>query len=225
LDIQLLLTKALRTLRQDGLRGTVRRMLTQVKNDPSVDAFDLTYGTNTGGIEPLWKFNICSPNARFGTRYEATTEQELTSAVGFLQEDPNKFTFIDLGCGKGITLIVAAMLGFKKVIGVEFAPELVEVAKKNLTKMHISNAVVLNSDAADFSFPQGDTVVYLYNPFSEKVMRQVVTNLGQACSNKLYLIYKNPQCADIFEASGFLKRFGCPPAAPHMHIWSAHKPN
>jgi predicted RNA methylase len=50
-------------------------------------------------------------------------------------------------CGKGRPLIVAAAMGFKTVIGVEFVRELVEVARENLRKTR-SNATVVCADAA-----------------------------------------------------------------------------
>jgi len=107
------------------------------------------------------------------------------------------------------------------MIGVEFVDELVEVARTNLAKRQITNAVVLHVDAADFDFPDSDLVVYLYNPFSQEVLRKVVANLKAGCLKRLYVIYKGQQCAEIFDSCGFLTRFGNPPAARHIQIWSA----
>jgi SAM-dependent methyltransferase len=219
-DVQLLTLKIVQTLRQDGLLAALRKCLNNIRHDRSEDDFDLRYGTDTGGIEPLWKFKIGSQNARFGVRYEATQEEELADAVNYLHEDIHTFTFIDLGCGKGRTLLVASSLCFKKVIGVEFVAELAEIARTNLLKRRIANAVVVHADAADFQFPDSDTVVYLYNPFSQEVLQKVVANLRECCSKKLYVIYKAPQCAEVFDSSGFLRRFGNPPAAQHIQIWS-----
>jgi hypothetical protein len=44
------------------------------------------------------------------------------------------FTFIDLGSGKGRVLLMAAAYGFKRIIGVEFMPELHRVAEENIRK-------------------------------------------------------------------------------------------
>jgi SAM-dependent methyltransferase len=220
-DVQLLTLKIVQTLRRDGLRAALRKCINNIKHDRSADDFDLRHGTDTGGIEPLWKFKIRSPNACFGSRYEVTQEQELADSVNFLKEDLENFTFIDIGCGKGRTLLVAAKLGFKQMIGVEFAGELVEVARTNLAKRQIANAVVLHVDAADFDFPDSNLVVYLYNPFSQEVLRKVVANLKAGCSKRLYVIYKGQQCAEIFDSSSFLRRFGSSPTARHIQIWSA----
>ena len=171
--------------RQEGFLAAFRKCLSQFEPNRSADDFDLRYGIDTGGIEPLWKFKIHSPNAHLGSRYEVTQEQELADAVKFLNEDLQNFTFIDLGCGKGRTLQVASKLGFKQMIGVEFVHELVEIARTNLAKRQIANAAVLHVDAADFDFPDSNLVVYLYNPFSQEVLRKVVANLKAGCSKRL----------------------------------------
>lgn len=221
MDVQLLVVKIAQKLRQDGLRATFSKAFAYVTRSRTADDFDVKHGTDTGGFEPLWKFQISSPNRRFGFSYQATDEKELADAVNFLHEDPQNLTFIDLGCGKGRALLGAANLGFKQVIGVEFAHELAEIARKNLAKMRIASAVVVQTDAAEYRFPNSDMVVYLYNPFLQEVMQKVVANLRESLSGKLYVIYKVPKCAAIFDTSGFLTRLGSPPARAYIQIWKA----
>ena len=67
--------------------------------------------------------------------------------------------------------MLASSLGFKQVIGVEFAQELVEIA--NLAKMKVTSAIVEHLDAAEYRFPDRDLVVFLNNPFL-KVMEKVL---------------------------------------------------
>jgi SAM-dependent methyltransferase len=220
-NVRLLYRKTLQQIRQEGLRG-VFYAASKYLHRSAADDFDLRYGTDTSGLEPLWKLKVTSRNAVFGHSYDPTTEEELASAIRFLGEDPRAFTFVDLGCGKGRTLLVASKLGFKHVIGVEFARELVEIARTNLAKMGISNASVIHADATEFSFPEGELVIYLFNPFTEEVMRKVVANLRNSPAKKLYVIYTNPVCAAVFDSSGFLSRFGCPPARRYPQIiWVA----
>lgn len=221
MNVKLLATKIVQSLCKDGLRATLRKCLSHLEYDhSSKDDFDLRNGTDTGGIEPLWKFDIRSPNARFGASYQVTQEQDINHALDFLHEDLQTFTFIDLGCGKGRTLLVASDLGFKQVIGVEFASELVDIARFNLEKRRIVNAIVLHADAADFQFPDSDTVIYLYNPFSQEILQKVIANLRKQYSKKLYIIYKVPQYAEVLDTSGFLRRLGQPPTARDIQIWS-----
>lgn len=224
MDIRLLGAKIIQTYRRDGLAATVRKAFVALVRVRRTDDFDRRHGTDTCDIQLLWKFEIDSPNARFGARYQATDEQELADAVSFLHEPPQNFTFIDLGCGKGRTLLVASKLGFRQVIGVEFARELAKTARTNLAKMGIANAVVVDADAADFHFPDSDMVVYLYNPFTIEVMQEVLANLQKSKAKRLYVIYRVPECADLFDSSGFLHRFGSPPGRQDIQIWKASVP-
>jgi len=107
---------------------------------------------------------------------------------------------------------------------VEFVQELAEIAKQNLEQMGIKNAVVLQADAAQYRFPNSEIVVYLFNPFSEEVMLKVVDNLRGCLPKKLYVIYAAPQCAALFDESGFLTRLGCPPGRADIQIWGSGTP-
>ena len=51
----------------------------------------------------------------------------------------DKFNFIDFGSGKGRCLLMAGILGFKNVIGIEFAKDLCEWAKRN--KLSFQNII------------------------------------------------------------------------------------
>jgi SAM-dependent methyltransferase len=161
---------------------------------------------------PLWKLSISSPNARFGGRYHASEEWELAGALRVLNEDLGSFTFVDLGCGKGRSLLIASRMGFKRVIGVEFAAELAATARRNIQIMGVSNASVIDADAAEFSPPEDNLVAFLFNPFRNAVVRRVVGNLERPRAGKLYVIYSNPICAEAFDASRVLQRVGSAPA-------------
>lgn len=50
-----------------------------------------------------------------------------------LNLDWNSFTYLDLGSGKGKSLLMAAELPFARVIGVELSEKLVKAAQKNLS--------------------------------------------------------------------------------------------
>lgn len=73
------------------------------------------------------------------------------------------------------------------VVGVEFVPQLTAIAKENLKKKRITNAAVLRMDTAEYCFPPGDLVIYLFNTFNNHVMHKVIANLGRH-SKQLYVI-------------------------------------
>jgi SAM-dependent methyltransferase len=201
-----------RSLRERGIWGTLRKATEHLVRRQVLDDFDVKNGTDTSGIVPLWRLSIASPNARFGGRYHASEEWELAGALKVLNEDLSSFTFVDLGSGKGRSLLIAARMGFRRVIGVEFAPQLAATARRNIRIMGVSNATVIDADAAEFMLPEDDLVVFLFNPFRQTVVRRVVTNLEQSRAGRLYVIYSNPICAEAFDASQVLRRVGTAPA-------------
>lgn len=93
------------------------------------------------------------------------------------------YTFVDLGSGKGRVLFLAAEYPFRKIEGVEFARELHETAVDNIRRyrhptQRCRQIESLNADAADYAFPKGNLVVYLFNPFGPNVMEKVLSNLA-----------------------------------------------
>jgi hypothetical protein len=104
------------------------------------------------------------------------------------------FTFIDLGCGKGRVLLMASDYPFKKIIGVEFMPELHRAAQKNIAgysndRQRCRQIETLCMDARDFQFPLDPLVVYLFNPFSEPTLAQVLELLRRSLEQDPRLVY------------------------------------
>ena len=95
------------------------------------------------------------------------------------------------------------------------------MAARNLAVGGATNARVVHADAADFVFPDGDLVVYLYNPFSDAVLSRVLANLCKRGRGHVYIVYKAPRCAASIDASGSFERLDSPSAAPHIAIWQA----
>jgi len=226
-NVKLLAQKIVRSVRDDGVQKSLRKAPQYLRRSQrDVDDFDARHGTDTGGFEHIWQFSIQSDNARFGTHYRATSERDLVQALTAIPEDLGAFTFVDVGCGKGKTLMVAARLGFRSVIGVEFAPELAAIAGANVAKVGIGNALVVEGDAAAFTFPDDPLIVYFYNPFSPEVMRQVIDNLERSRTPLVYVVYKNPTYADsVLDASGFLNRFGRLDKTSNIQVWRSTRPD
>src|ERR1043166_8794173 len=108
------------------------------------------------------------------------------------------FTFIDLGSGKGRVLLMASEYPFKRIIGVEFMPELHRAAQENIPRyaserQQCRQIESICMDARDFVFPDGPLVVYLFNPFSESTFARVLENLRQSVQQAprpLYIAYR-----------------------------------
>ncbi len=111
------------------------------------------------------------------------------------------FTFLDLGSGKGRTLLMASDYPFQRIVGVELLPALNRIAVENLAlyEAQSQKCFALESICADgstFPLPDDPLVIYLFNPFSESVLSKALENISQSLFNNprpVYLLYHNPQ--------------------------------
>ncbi len=222
MNIGLLISKIGYSLRNEGVKGTLQRIFISF-HEKRADAFDIKYGTDTAGIIPLWRLSVPNKNAELGTRYQTIPEEMFRSSINRVVVDPASYVFIDLGCGKGRTLIVAAQLGFAQVIGVEFARELADVAEKNLRVLNIGNGIIIHGDAAEYDFPDSNFVLYMYNPFMADVMSEVIHRLENFCAKhprrRIFVIYHHPLFADVIDRAPFLQRLAATDGVTKELIW------
>jgi hypothetical protein len=149
-----------------------------------------------------------------GTPYFASQPYLFDEKMAALPIRFEDFTFIDLGSGKGRTLLMASDYFFKKIIGVEMMPELDLIAQGNLQdyqneKQRCFDLESLCLDAREFEFPAGPLVVYLFNPFPESVLTQVLEKLGeslQAAPREAWIAYRYPEHDVTVRAAGFAKQ-------------------
>jgi SAM-dependent methyltransferase len=124
------------------------------------------------------------------------------------------FTFIDLGCGKGRVLLMASAYPFKRIVGVEFMPNLVSAAQKNISgyssdRQRCRKIETLCMDARDFQFPSGPLVVYLFNPFSESTFAQVLENLHRSVEQMprpVYIAYRFTEFEGLLTQAVWLEK-------------------
>ncbi len=223
MNIGLLISKIGYSLRKVGVKGTLRRIFISFHNEKRADAFDLKHGTDTAGTIALWRLSVANKNAKLGFRYQPIQEDMFRSSINRLKIDPASYVFIDLGCGKARTLILAAELGFAQVIGVEFARELADVAEKNLRILNIANGTIIHGDAAEYNFPDSNFVLYMHNPFMADVMSEVIHRLENFCAKhprrRIFVIYHHPLFADVIDRAPFLQRLAATDGVTKELIW------
>jgi SAM-dependent methyltransferase len=180
--------------------------------------FDAALNTETSRVVPLWRLKIPFENSKHGSEYRTTHPSVFQQALSLVPGDIGDLTFIDIGCGKGRTLILASQWGFKKIIGVEFSPELAAVARRNISTVGIC-AEVVEIDACQFSFPDENLLIYMYNPFGPVVMRSLVHNLLEWHENKAKqatLVYVNPVYNQEFKSES---AFECVRITDGVQVW------
>jgi hypothetical protein len=124
------------------------------------------------------------------------------------------FTFIDLGSGKGRVLLMASAYPFKRIVGVEFMPELHHAAQKNVAsysndRQRCRQIETLYMDARDFQFPLEPLAVYLFNPFDEPAFARVLENLRQSITQAprpVYVAYRFTEHERVLIEAGWLKK-------------------
>ena len=184
--------------------GTGRRAM-----PPARSSFDTLHDVDTDGEIPVARLGMPADIAARAERYMPTDERVLEAAVAFAGIDPRRFSFVDLGCGKGRALILAAQLGFQRLIGVEIVPGLTDIARANLARLGVA-AELHTGDAARFVFPPGPAVLFLFNPFKAATIGGVIEALRAVRGPELVVIYHAPDHGDLLDASGFLTRLGSP---------------
>ncbi len=177
------------------------------------------YGINTTGADELKKLDKQGIDISHATIYmpvsyilleEIFKQLNLTNHQQPTTNNKLFSHFLDIGCGKGRALCVAAHQGFGKVTGLDFAKDLCEAAKKNLTitkqKIPALDFKVINNDAFYFEIPDDVDCIFFFNPFDEIIMSAVVNNIFTSLQNNprnIKIIYVNPLHKEQFINAGF----------------------
>lgn len=177
-------------------------------------AFDRWFGTDTAGKIDLNRLRIESANTQQGLRYQGTMPEIFAEIFARLRIPYERFTFIDLGSGKGRALLLAADYPFQKIIGVEFSRELHKIALNNFHIYHSPTQKCRNlesvlSDVTQYPIPDDNLVLYLNNPFLGKVMGEVLDRVQQSWQQHprdIYFIYRNPTQDNVVAGYAFLKK-------------------
>ena len=130
--------------------------------------------------------------------------------------DFHEFVFVDLGSGKGRTLLMAGNYPFKRIVGVELLPALNQIAEENLAKYRGASQKCFTiesvcADAGEFVFPDEPMVIYLFNPFPETGLRRVLGNLTRSLLQRpraVYVLYHNPLLEHVLGENGAFNKIG-----------------
>jgi len=196
--------KFIQCLRERGAWTTVQETLRVLYRDVSEWRFDRKWDIHTRGVKVYSGDEIDSAYVH-AEMYQATSPYLFRRVMQSLRHARLPRTFIDLGSGKGRVLFMAAEWGFKRLIGVELDPGLAEIAKENIRHFQCQNSKRLEfkvacQDAGTFSFPDENAVVFLFHPFDQKVIWEVLCNLRSSVSvrRERIIIYLNPVWKSLF---------------------------
>ncbi len=155
---------------------------------------------------------------------------EMMAALPIAPTEFDQFTFIDLGSGKGRTLLMASDYPFRKIVGVELIEELHRAAVENIQAyknptQRCSDIQALCANARDFELSAGPLVLYLFNPLPEVPLRQLIERLEKSLARSprpVWILYHNSLLESALAASPFLEKAA---STPHYSLYRNSLPN
>jgi hypothetical protein len=152
---------------------------------------DLTLGIATAIPECP---DLPDPRAR-NARYDPLDYRALKIIAKRAPPRPDEVAY-DLGCGMGRMICFFARRPAKLCVGVEMAAELAEMARRNAITLIGRRAPIeiYTADAAQIDLANA-TLIGMYNPFGEEVLRTVMENLCaslQTNARRVRIFYANP---------------------------------
>lgn len=158
--------------------------------------FDKRYGIDTDGSLTAADLRLLDPDSRgYAPAYLST----LPRILPHRQVDCDD-VFVDIGSGKGRVVLQAALrYPFRRVYGVELAPELHEIALRNLEairdRLRCRDVRLVCGDALQFPIPDDASVFFFANPFVGELFGKVVDRLVESLEanpRRMRIVYVNP---------------------------------
>ena len=209
------LRKTIRSLHEKGFRKTVfliARNALLLISDWREQSFDRARNVQTTGSIPIASLLTLSDN-KFAEDYVPTPFSIIKRSIESIPEDLSDFTFIDVGSGKGRVLFTACAYSFRRVIGVEFSQVLHDHCTNNIARLNsrYNKAQYIESileDALQYDLPNENLVIFMFNPFQEKIMKAFVERIEshiRKTGKKTYIIYYNPRYGHHLQESQLLR--------------------
>jgi SAM-dependent methyltransferase len=177
--------------------------------------YDWDHRVNTTSAAVGWRDRLLGV---LNSPYQPTEPDLFRQIIEELRQRTNldfaQFTFLDVGSGKGRTLLMASDYPFHKIIGVELLPSLHQIAQENLKRYRSESqrCFALSSicaDAVRLSLPETPLVIYLFNPFPESSLLAFLINLEHSLREHpraVFVLYHNPQLEQILLQNGMLRK-------------------
>ncbi len=162
------------------------------------------YGISTSRPAELKDLTIRNGDTRHSSRYEAANYYILEKLLEKMTTLVTPGNFVDLGCGKGRAMVVAAHYGFKNIKGIDFAEEVCAEATHNmetLSRKRRFDYSVICANVLDYSIQPEDTVFFMFNPFTNNIITGFLDNLEDSLLHHprdVYFLYVSPRFIETF---------------------------
>jgi SAM-dependent methyltransferase len=179
--------------------------------------FDKEHGVTTHAVMLLSQLDDDRSSEAYAhvTHYEAVPVADLRKMLACVPEAfARDATFVDVGAGMGRAVLMASEYPFKQIVGIELSPALFEIARENVARAHdlktqCRDIRLTCGDARKRRFPNGNLVVFLFNPFDAGALRTTLERVvaSRSARDVVYVLYHTP------EHLGTLLEFGGEPIA------------
>ncbi len=197
--------------------------------------FDRLFRTNTGGLIPRAELLTGHANDAHITAYYAVAPSILDSLIDvWLGTRPrfaiDRYTFLDIGAGKGRAVLCAANHPFLEVIGIELNPGLAAIARANIKTFETGRQTsplapisLIEGDALAAPLPSTPTVAFLFHPFEAPVLRRLVARAELHFAHRpgeFDLLYVNAEHASVLDGNPRFERVfhGMLPMSAEDHL-------
>jgi SAM-dependent methyltransferase len=178
--------------------------------------YDWEHRVNTTSGTVGWRARLLG---LFHSPYQPTEPDLFREMIAGLPIEYERFTFIDLGSGKGRTLLMASEYPFKQIVGVEVIAELHRAAQENIQAyksltQRCPEIQAVCADARNFELPEEPLVLYLFNPLPEAALRQLIDRFGKSLARSprtIWIVYHHPMHEPALAASPSLQKAGSTP--------------
>lgn len=178
--------------------------------------FDVTHGIDASGFVPTSDCATEAVPAALINPYGGSQPSIVRRVLASLPE-PQRYAFVDIGCGKGRPLVVASEFPYQRVVGVELSSRLAETARSNAAAIAArfpdrTPIEIQVADATTVSPPADRVVYFLYNSFGRELVKALVENIEKRLQGQLehaFFVFYNPVHGEVLDQS------------PHFARWSA----
>ncbi len=168
------------------------------------------YQLHTTGVSIIKNQKLRNPHAAHSNEYMPANYTLMEKTFAVVNRHTHNKTFLDIGCGKGRAMFVAAVSGFNDISGIELYPpycidikEWIMAHEKDYPHVTFS---VSCTDAVTYNIPDTVQTIFFYNPFDEIIMAKVVALIMKSLKRvyrPLFIIYLSPLYKQQFINEGF----------------------